>query len=244
MTPAECARVRELAPELALGIAEGDERAAALQHLAGSAACRHEVSDLAAAADATLLLAPSAEPPTGFETRALARFADLAAEPERDELGPDEPEAARIVAAVPRRRRRPALVALAAAAALLAVVGLAVGLAQRSDRSGTGPTAAAGWTDRSGALRTPGGTVVGRVTLDQGRESTLTVELADGAVVGHLRRPLRLRHRCPVPRGTLRAGPGATEPWSTSIGVPTYDLRRVRLVNTAGGPNLEAELPT
>jgi len=71
-----CAQVRELAPELALGIAEGDERAAALRHLGGCAACRRLVSELSSVGDELLLMAPAAEPPPGFESRVLDRLAE------------------------------------------------------------------------------------------------------------------------------------------------------------------------
>ena len=73
-----CAQVRELAPELALGIAEGDERAAALRHLSGCAGCRRLVSELSSVGDELLLLAPAAEPAPGFESRVLGRLADAA----------------------------------------------------------------------------------------------------------------------------------------------------------------------
>jgi Putative zinc-finger len=61
-----CEQVKELAPELALGIAEGEERAAALRHLSGCARCRQLVSELSAVGDELLLLAPAREPPPGF----------------------------------------------------------------------------------------------------------------------------------------------------------------------------------
>jgi hypothetical protein len=71
-----CAQVRELAPELALGIAEGDERGAALRHLSGCASCRRLVSELSSVGDELLLLAPQEEPPPGFESRVLGRLAE------------------------------------------------------------------------------------------------------------------------------------------------------------------------
>jgi hypothetical protein len=73
-----CAQVRELAPELALGIAEGDERGAALRHLSGCAGCRRLVSELASVGDELLLLAPAEEPPPEFESRVLGRLAEPA----------------------------------------------------------------------------------------------------------------------------------------------------------------------
>ena len=67
-----CEQVRELAPELALGIAEGEERDAALRHLSGCGGCRQLVSELSSVGDELLQLAPAHDPPVGFESRVLA----------------------------------------------------------------------------------------------------------------------------------------------------------------------------
>ncbi len=69
-----CDRVRELAPELALGIADGEERAEALEHLARCPECRRYLEELSVSADELLLLAPAHEPPPGFEGRVLAQM--------------------------------------------------------------------------------------------------------------------------------------------------------------------------
>src|SRR4051794_37860831 len=58
-----CEQTRNLAGELALGIADGAERAAALEHLAGCAECRRAVAELSDVTDELLLLAPEREPP-------------------------------------------------------------------------------------------------------------------------------------------------------------------------------------
>ena len=39
----DCERLNEIAPELALGIAAGEDRARALDHLAGCANCRAHI---------------------------------------------------------------------------------------------------------------------------------------------------------------------------------------------------------
>jgi len=67
-----CEQVRELAPELALGIAEGEERDAALRHLTGCSGCRQLVSELSSVGDELLQLAPAHDPPAGFQSRILA----------------------------------------------------------------------------------------------------------------------------------------------------------------------------
>jgi hypothetical protein len=102
-----CEETRALAPDLALGIVEGEERGRALQHLADCPECRLRVDQLAEVADELLLLAPHREPPVGFESRVLA---EVLPRPE------------------PKRRRRwrlalaPAAAALATAAIVLAIV--------------------------------------------------------------------------------------------------------------------------
>ena len=102
-----CEEIRELAPELALGIVEGEERGRALEHLADCPDCRRRVEELSEVADELLLLAPHREVPVGFESQVLGRM-----------LPPPRP----------RRRRRlglvlaPAAAALAAAAITLAIV--------------------------------------------------------------------------------------------------------------------------
>src|SRR5439155_1696018 len=60
MSVPTCPEVRELAPELALGIVGGPERAEALQHASECGPCRALVGELAEAADALTLLAAEA----------------------------------------------------------------------------------------------------------------------------------------------------------------------------------------
>jgi anti-sigma-K factor RskA len=66
-----CEEILDLAPEIALGIADGEERADALRHLATCAECRRVVEQLSQVADELLVLAPAQEPPAGFESRVL-----------------------------------------------------------------------------------------------------------------------------------------------------------------------------
>ena len=53
-----CHEIRELAAELALGIADGEDRARVLEHVADCADCRREVESFSAVADELLVLAP------------------------------------------------------------------------------------------------------------------------------------------------------------------------------------------
>jgi hypothetical protein len=70
--PSECHRVRILLPELASGAIAGDDRAWTLIHLNGCPHCHGELDRLMTAADTLLTLAPSVEPPPGFEGAVLA----------------------------------------------------------------------------------------------------------------------------------------------------------------------------
>lgn len=111
-----CDRAQELAPEFVLGLLPGEERALVLGHLAECEACRAVAEQLAAAADALLLAAPEAEPPAGFESRALARMGS------------------------PSPARRWGSRAATLAAAVLLVVGIALGnLLPLGRRGGTEP---------------------------------------------------------------------------------------------------------
>lgn len=135
-----CEQFEAVASELALGLLDGHERAEALAHLDGCASCRALAEELAGAADAVLLVAPSAEPPAGFEARVLAR------------LDP-KPEAR-------RAWQRPLLGV--AAAVLLAVAVVAVVRARSSDDGSAGREHIA-----VGSMATPDGEHVGIVFVDE-----------------------------------------------------------------------------
>lgn len=93
-----CEETRELVPELALGIADGEERARVLEHVAVCTDCRRELERLSTVVDELVELAPEQEPPVGFELRVL------------DSLEPQRPRASPTL-------RRPLVVAAAALAA-------------------------------------------------------------------------------------------------------------------------------
>jgi hypothetical protein len=67
--------VSDALPELALGLLDGPEEAAALAHVDGCERCRQELDDLLRTADMVLAAVPPAEPPPGFEMAVLARLA-------------------------------------------------------------------------------------------------------------------------------------------------------------------------
>lgn len=75
-----CEQARDLAPELAVGVISGDDRAQLLAHTSSCAACRRHVEKLSETADSLLLLAPEHEPPAGFESEVLRQIRTPAVE--------------------------------------------------------------------------------------------------------------------------------------------------------------------
>ncbi len=113
---ADCAEIRDLIPEIAAGVAAGDERARALAHFGACHECRHELAMTADLVDEMLTLVPVQEPPAGFEGRVIARLAPEA-----------KPRSRRV--RLPRRRpARPVGRAAAWVAATAAAAGLAAGV--------------------------------------------------------------------------------------------------------------------
>ena len=204
MSPAGCDEVRDLAPELALGVLPGAERARAVAHLAVCDACREEVAAMADAADTVLLVAPGREPPSGFESRVVAAMA---------------------TAARPPGRRRWLVGVLAAAAVVIALLGgLALG---RAGDDGPGEELAAA------ELRDGGGEAIGEVFVYEGEPAwvfvryehvpgaasyQMEVELADGEVVTE-------------PAPWLDEGRGS---WGATVEVDARDVRAVRLTSDDG----------
>jgi hypothetical protein len=220
-----CEGVSELAPELALGIAAGEERARALDHVAGCAACRQEVGELSEVADELLMLAPVQEPPAGFESRVLDR-----------------------IGARPRRRARrlalrlaaPVAAALATAAVLFAAFDDDRDLANRYRDT---LAEADGRYFQAGRLEAPGGVDAGVVFGYQGRPSWVMV------VVDPRHRDARYAGELVTRSGRRIALPGfrldpATGSWGRAIPMQLYDVAAVRLVDRRDGATLEAALRT
>ena len=97
-----CEQVRELIPEVALGLAPGDERARVLAHVDACPECRAALARAASTVDGLLLLAPEHEPPPGFDSAVLAAMAP-AREPRRWTTFALAAAAAVLVALVPTR---------------------------------------------------------------------------------------------------------------------------------------------
>ena len=225
MSPVDCERLREIAPELALGIADGEDRARALDHLAACASCRAHLERLAAVADELLLLAPPAEPPAGFEQR-VAGTAPAA--PRR-----------------PSRLRRIAIPALAAAtaAAAAAIVVWSAGDEDRelADSYRATLAVANGEYFDAAPLEAPGGAKVGYVYGYQGRASWVLAIVYDGVRDGTYRLGV-VSHdgrRVPLRRINVRDGHGSE---GAVIPMPYEQAAEVRLLGPGGREIADADV--
>jgi hypothetical protein len=221
-----CDEMRELAPDIALGIADGEERADALRHLATCDECRRYVDELSQVADELLTVAPVEEPPPGFESRVGKA------------LGFGRP---------PRRRlaRRLALrvgPALAAAAVTAAAL-----IAVYSDDRQTAETyretleRAGGQSFQAQPLRDKTGARAGVVFGYQGRPSWMLVtvypDFRDAVASGEL--VTTDGRTIPLPALELDRRQGT---WGGAIPVDLHDVESVRLLGDRPGEVLEAPL--
>jgi hypothetical protein len=236
VSSADCAQIRELAPELALGIADGEQRALALEHLADCAECRAHLESLAAVADELLLLAPPLEPPLGFEDRVASRVA------------PPRP--------APRRRRRRFALAFAAAATVAAIAAGAVWVATSSDRELASHYREAlarvdGSYFATATLEAPGGRDAGDVFAYEGTPSWAFVVASppeaypDGGVKlapGRYSIELAAASGEQVRLGMMRIGADGTGSGGGAVPTGLGDMRELRLLDPAGREVADAAL--
>ncbi|MGH9106504.1 MAG: hypothetical protein ACRDZX_11855 [Acidimicrobiales bacterium] len=254
--PPACAAVDADLVELALGALAGKVRVAAVAHLEGCDRCSSEVGQLSAAADQLLNLAPSAEPPVGFEARVFERLG-LRAPPSGESLAkpssrplrrpwaqrqaPPEPGAAGRGWLVGPVRRAAAV----AAAVVLIFAGGA--LAGRSLTGSPGPQeAAAGAGSVATSALVNRGRTVGRVFLYAGNPTWLFMYLdAPGGAAwqGTLRCEVTLDGGPALVLGHfwLTGGQGA---WGASVSQPAGRLRQARVLNRGGRVLAVADLPS
>ncbi|KOV91111.1 hypothetical protein [Streptomyces sp. NRRL B-3648] len=188
-----CEKLREIGPELALGVLPARERAEAVAHLDRCADCREYVRQLTQVGDRLVGLLPDREPPPGFENRvarSLARQA-TASEGQRPARSRFRPG--------PRRGARRIRTRVAVAGATLAVAvgfaGWAIGTAV--EQVVASPPAVATEPVMVGDM-TPagrGGQPVGEVYAHPGPPGWIFVSVAltgtryDGTVTCFLDRP-------------------------------------------------------
>jgi hypothetical protein len=234
-----CEQVRELAAELAIGIADGQQRDAALRHAATCPDCRRLVAELSTVVDDLLLLAPSHEPPPGFAARTAARISPPAARRSRV----TRPAARHLPA---RRGWVPRLAVAASVAAALAVGAGAVYQGTASDRQLAGSYRAVlaqghGSFFAAAPLRGPTGTV-GTVFGYQGRPSWLfaTVHLL---IPGPQRFDVELvtREGRHLSAGTAVLG-GTHHTWGAQIPIDLTNLAQLRFIAAGGRITMVAYL--
>jgi putative zinc finger protein len=216
----KCAEIRDLLPELALGIAGGEERAGALQHLAHCVDCRRELEQLSEVADELMLIAPEKEPPIGFESRVLEQ-----------------------VGARPKSRRRGLALAAAAAVILAAVAAGAVYQAGSHDRVLAAQYERVlarfdGEYFQTGALEGSPSGAKGQVFGYQGSPSWLFVLVPGQSEEASYDITLETRHGRQIPLGTVDVTASGGS-WGKAIPVDLGEIARLRL-DDANGHALEA----
>lgn len=203
---AGCTGFNEVAPELAVGILSGGERAGAVAHLARCANCQQLMIELTGAADELLLLAPEVEPPPGFESRVLARLAEQRA---------------------PRRPRLWALVAVAAVVILAAVGGGLTAQAVGNDHGEGGRL-------RTALAMSASGRTTCRVVLAGGNPASLLISL-DGTTGQYSDYVAEVQPKTgkaiPVGRFSLSDGHGML---ATTVAADAADLESVRVYDPDG----------
>ena len=220
MTDPRCEETRELAPELALGVLDGEERGRALEHLATCPDCRRRVDELSEVADELLLLAPHRETPIGFEERALAPMRPPRRAP---------------------RRFRQVLVPVAAAAAAVAVTLAIVSddLRLASHYRGT-LSEANGETFEATSLYAPGEVDAGTAFGYEGSPSWLLV-VVDAEYRGRVRgAELVLNDGTRIPLRSFSLDPGSGS-WGMALPVDLGDVSVVRLLPAHRGQVLVAK---
>jgi Putative zinc-finger len=221
----ECERVRELAPELALGIADGEERAGALEHLADCPRCRTQLERLAATADELILLSPAVEPPAGFEDRVAATMRGESASP-----------------GLARRFATPMAATLAAAALAAGAVWLALADDRElADSYRETLAVASGEYFDASTLELPGGRKAGYVYGYQGRSSWVFAVVYDGVEPGEYMLEL-VTHggkRLPLRELTIEGDSGSA---GAVTPVPYSRLAEVRLLDRDGREVADSEL--
>ena len=214
-----CEQLVDVAPELALGVLNGRERADAIQHLDGCSACRQLLNSFADITDVLLLLlVPSVEPPSGFYTRVLEAMTPALAP------SPVPPV---------RRRSRGAVAAIAACVAFLFGV-LSLGA--------SAPPAFA-----ASEMRTANDEVVGWIYVDRHDTAVLHMALPGWAAqIERYRRPgdtysLRLTERSGAAH-ELPVSLDSRSAWTATLDVNPRALATAALIDNRGHVWCQAEL--
>ena len=223
----DCAAIREALPEVALGIADGEQRARALEHTVRCSECRRELEELSSLADELIALAPQREPPPGFENRVL------------DRLDVRQPRHR------PARRRLRRLAFAAALPAVAAATALAISISYSSDLRLANQYRAAlmgahGKYFQSARLKTPAAQKAGIVFAYQGSPSWMFYTLSGRYASGLYKEQIVTRSGTTVTLPRFRLVNGS---WGIATPVPVQDIALVKLIPQPGGAVLSATLP-
>ena len=216
-----CEPTRDLIPEIALGIADAQERARALEHISNCPECASRLRELTRVADDLLMLAPSEQPPPGFEGRVL------------DQLGTRSA----------RRRRTVASLRIAAVAAVASIIAAAaVWLAlsddrEVADRYRSNLAEVQGEEFDAASLYAPGDLEVGQVFGYQGSPSWTLVTVSSSAAsvptgVYRLQLVTESGRRIPFETITVDAGLGSE---GGAIPIDFRDVAEVRMLGPGPG---------
>jgi hypothetical protein len=220
-----CDELHELAPEVALGTIEGEERADALRHLSECGECRRLVEQLSGVTDELLLLAPVQEPPVGFESRVVGA---LGLQPRR-----------------PRRARRLLLALGPPVAAAAVAAGVMVGVYHddrvTADRYRATLEQAGGRSFHAAQLRDETGTRAGVVFGYQGSPSWVLVTVDPAHRDQVARGELVTTDRRTVPLPALELDRNGS--WGGAIPLGLYDVASIRLLGDSPGEVLQADMP-
>jgi hypothetical protein len=229
-----CDDVRKVTPDVALGIASGEDRARAIKHAAGCPRCRRQLAELAEVADELLFMAPVHEPPPGFASQVLERLVGSASR---------APRARRWL----HTGRRRALLPVAAA---LVAAGVAVGVmfeVTHDDRQTASDYRRAlqhanGTYFGALPLRDPAGRRAGLVFGYEGRPSWAFVLVREARGSRRWKVELRTRSRGRITLGSFEVSRGRGS-FGRAIPVPLSEVTRVSVVEQGGEGRLIAVAP-
>jgi len=221
-TDADCHEVRGLTAEVALGVADGEDRARVLDHVVDCSECRHELEDLTALADDLVVLAPEHEPPLGFELRTVRGL-----QPKR------------------RRRRRWRIPAVAFAAAALAATTATASVLflVRDDRRLAGEyratlSEANGTAFRAVPLRDTAGGKAGTAFVYEGAPSWMLVTVDSSLPASQAELVTRDGRTVSLPAFTL-----SSHSWGGVLPLDARQVAAIHLLDATGRSVLVAYLP-
>ncbi len=235
-----CAETRELLPELAAGVAAGDERARALRHLSGCIHCRRELDAMVAVLDELVTLVPPVEPPAGFESAVLARVGV-------SEERAGEPRSPRPDGTAPSRSRwwRRRALRLATAAVLAVAIGVGIGAATMTQATADDRRIASAYRRTlhtangrylaARRLNAPDASDHGVVFAYQGKPSWVFIVLQYGVVGASYQVRLVTVDGRDRPIGEIDVTSGESS-WGVAIDVDVAQVAQVRLSGAAVPP--------